>query len=283
MEHYKYSDSVFNDAFRETMKEEKLTPTSLSKDEAEAEKLLSEALLKKFDLQDRLKNQDKKNELNLAREEVRLEKLKSEARKASFEADCTEIVFRNAKREEDKILSSDRHNHVYRFVYPVCEEAVQDCMQNLSRWSRLDPGCEMEIVFCSPGGSTTEGFALFDFIQELKRKGHKITTKTIGYAASMAGVLLQAGTTRVMSKESWLLIHETSFNVVGKIGVVDDTVEWVKKMTEHVADIFSSRAAEKTGKPEKAIKSFVKKNWNRKDWWLSADEALALGFCDRVE
>jgi ATP-dependent Clp protease, protease subunit len=193
------------------------------------------------------------------------------------------LSFNVHKREEDKILASDRYNKVYRFIQEINDVTVADCMMILSRWSRLDPTCQMEVVFCCPGGSIVDGFALYDFIQDLKRKGHKIITKSIGYAASMAGVLLQAGSERIMGDKSWLLIHETSFGAQGKVGVVDDTVDWIKRMADHVVDIFAEKAAAKTGKTEKQIKAFIRKNWNRKDWWISSKEALEYGFCDRIE
>jgi ATP-dependent Clp protease, protease subunit len=257
---------------------------------AEDEKFKSEAAVaaveaetKKFELEEKKKLRPKEKEIHLQKLTIQLEKLQHDSRKAQFEAALAELSFNINKREEDKLLSSDRYNKVYRFVNPVVQESVSDCMMVLSRWSRLDPGCDMEVVFCSPGGSIIDGFALYDFIQDLKRKGHKVTTKTIGYAASMAGVLLQAGSERVMGKESWLLIHEASFLAMGKMGAVEDTVEWVKRMCESIIDIFAERASAKTGKSVKVIKSTIKKNWTRKDWWLSATEALDYGFCDKVE
>jgi ATP-dependent protease ClpP protease subunit len=99
----------------------------------------------------------------------------------------------------------------------------------------------------------------------------------------MAGVLLQAGSERVMGREAWMLIHEASFLAMGKMGEVTDTVEWVKRLCERITNIFADKAATKTGKSPKAIKAFIKKNWTRKDWWISAEEALEYGFCDRVD
>jgi ATP-dependent protease ClpP protease subunit len=93
-------------------------------------------------------------------------------------------------------------------------------------------------------------------------------------AASMAGILLQAGDTRVMAKESWLMIHEASFGASGKIGDVEDTVEWVKMVQERILSIFSERSG--------LTKAFLKKNWQRKNWWISSDYALKLNLIDEV-
>jgi len=58
----------------------------------------------------------------------------------------------------------------------------------------------------------------------------------------MAGVILQAGEKRVMTQESWLLIHESQFSVEGSMGSVKDTVNWVDKIQERIIDIFIARA-----------------------------------------
>jgi ATP-dependent protease ClpP protease subunit len=99
------------------------------------------------------------------------------------------------------------------------------------------------IVFDSPGGSVIDGLHLYDFLQELKGQGHIVITKTLGMAASMAGILLQAGSRRVMGSEAYVLIHEVSFMAGGPIGVVEDEVEFVKMIQSRVLDIFARKAA----------------------------------------
>jgi len=71
--------------------------------------------------------------------------------------------------------------------------------------------------------------ALYDYVRGLRRQGHHVTTSSLGYAASMAGILLQVGDKRIMGAESWLLIHEGSFGAVGSVGQVEDTVEWSRR------------------------------------------------------
>jgi ATP-dependent protease ClpP protease subunit len=94
-------------------------------------------------------------------------------------------------------------------------------------------------------------------------------------AASMAGILLQAGDERVMGKETWVLLHEASFLAAGKIGEVDDTVEWVKKVQKRILAIFAGRS--------NLSRSQIERRWKRKDWWLSSTDCLKHGFVDKVE
>ena len=147
-------------------------------------------------------------------------------------------------------------------------------MTKLTEWSRLDPKCGIEIVFASPGGEIIAGFELFDFIQSLRNKGHKITTGSLGYAASMAGILLQAGDIRWIGHQSWMMIHRAAFGAYGKTYEIEDEVEFVKRIEERILDIFTTRS--------KLTKQKVKRNWDRKDWWISADECSELQLVDEV-
>lgn len=219
--------------------------------------------------------------VDVALKKADLEEKKATLRKARAEAVEAECKAKSAqmdldkKREDDLARrAADNHHHIYNFIGAVGDKTVQDCMSTLTRWSRTSPKCEMEIVFNSPGGSVTDGMALFDFIQDLRQKGHKVTTSARGIAASMAGILLQAGDVRRMGKESWVLIHQASFGASGTFGTVEDQVEWVRKIQERILDIFVSRSS--------MTKQYVRKNWERKNWWLSSDECLKLGIVDEV-
>jgi len=147
-------------------------------------------------------------------------------------------------------------------------------MKRLTEWSRLDPKCDIEIIFSSPGGSIIDGFELFDHIQHLRNKGHHVTTGTLGMAASMAGILLQAGDTRWVGHQAWIMIHRAAFGAYGKTYEVEDEVEFVKRIEERILDIFTSRT--------KLTKQKIKRNWDRKDWWISADEAIELHLVDEI-
>ena len=198
----------------------------------------------------------------------------TEAEKLGLERDGGVILLSGMKRDEADTLAEDRFHHVYQFSQQVGDGSVANCIERLSKWSRQDPGCDIEIIFNSPGGGVIAGMALFDFILYLRRKGHNITTLALGHAASMAGILLQAGTTRAMGSEAWLLIHEISFSAVGKIGEVEDTTEWVKRICKRVVKIFADRS--------KLSAAQIEKRWKRQDWWISSDDCLKWGLVDEV-
>jgi len=215
-----------------------------------------------------------KNNAETERIHAETAKTAAEADKAKAEAVFAGLELETKQREHRRKMATDDENFVYRFSGEVGTNAVRQCMGKLTQWSRLHPKCNMEIIFSSPGGSIIDGFELFDHIQDLRYNGHHVTTGTLGMAASMAGILLQAGDARWIGHQAWMMIHRAAFGAWGKTFEIEDEVEFVKRVEERCLDIFVSRS--------KLTKQKIKKNWDRKDWWISADEALELELVDEV-
>tara|TARA_Y100001973_G_scaffold4114_1_gene6022 strand:+ start:362 stop:1114 length:753 start_codon:yes stop_codon:yes gene_type:complete len=210
----------------------------------------------------------------LAKVLAEVRQIEAEARKVEAEAGVAEIEFKKTWLQAEKETYTDEENFLYRFNRDVSCSSVSGCMKRLTQWHRKDPKCDMEIVFSSPGGDIIAGFELFDFIQDLRNQGHKVITGSLGMAASMAGVLLQAGDERWIGHQAWMMIHRAAFGAIGKTYEVEDEVKLVKRIEERCLDIFVSRS--------KLTKQKIKRNWDRKDWWIDADECLELGLVDEV-
>lgn len=212
------------------------------------------------------------------------EKALAETKIALAEARIEEIKLEREEYKRKKELASDEFSFTYRFLSEVNNSTVKSCVDELTAWSRINPKCNITLILHSPGGDVIAGMALFDALQELRSKGHHLTTIARGYAASMAGIILQAGDVRVMGPEAWLLIHEGSFGAVGSVGEVEDRVIWVKKIQERIIDLFMSRI--KLANPETARKRLtrnqLKNKMHRTDWWISSDEALEFGLIDEI-
>lgn len=204
------------------------------------------------------------------------EAAKAVARKEEALAEQEEIKLRSAQRTELKVLAGDEHHHRYVFDKQFNLESVKACMDKLSEWSRLDPDCHVELVIYSPGGSVHAGMALFDRILELRRAGMTIDTHALGYAASMGGILLQAGDKRIMGRESYILIHEVQAGAIGTMGELEDEIDFLKMIQRRILHIFADRAE---GKISLAT---LQRRWRRKNWWIDSDECLKLGIVDEV-
>jgi len=224
--------------------------------------------------------------------EARAAKLQAETAKAQAEADEAraksdrEILEHKKWIEHNReslgvIMSRDRKFESYPFSYKVCDSSVNDCLDMLNYWHRTKPKCPIEIVFYSPGGEVMPGMRLFDHIHWLSSQGHEMTTVAMGYAASMGGILLQAGDKRKMGREAYVLLHEISFGAGGSIGEVEDEVEFAKKIQARIINIFCDRA-KGTGRKGHLTPAVMKRKWKRKDWWVDSDEAWKLGIVDAI-
>jgi ATP-dependent Clp endopeptidase proteolytic subunit ClpP len=232
-----------------------------TKDEAEVRKLLAEAAAA---------------EAQAARNAAERDWLAACAARAAAEAEVQRLVLAREQRKEAEELAADKHHYTYPFSGEVSGSSVQACIRQLATWERTAPGVPLDVtlVINSPGGGVIEGFTLIDYLLEFQRRGHKLTTVALGWAASMGGVILQAGSTRVMGKHAFLLIHQAQFGAVGSFGEVEDRVKLVEMMQDRILELFASRS--------KLSKKQIARRWHRRDWWIPADEALRLGFVDEV-
>jgi ATP-dependent Clp protease protease subunit len=202
-------------------------------------------------------------------------KYEAETRKLNLESEALELQIKKYKKEWQNISSNQPLNNIYMFYGPVTDGKVKDAIETLDMWSRREPASAMQLVFCSPGGSVFAGFALYDFIQELRTRGHYITTKTLGMAASMGATLLQAGDDRVISKNAYMMLHEISSGAQGTLTDVEDEVALLKRLQKRNVDLLCARSELTPSKATSLIK--------RKDCWIDADEALKLGLADRIQ
>lgn len=215
------------------------------------------------------------------REAAEARKVLADAKASEARARLEQIHLERQEEERNEELVSDEYLHVFRFASAVGEASVAICMQTLERWARLDAASEekpgdVEVVFTSPGGSVLHGMALFDYLRSLSRRGYRVVTTDLGYSASMAGILLQAGDWRRIGAESYLHIHEISTGAIGKVSEIKDEVKFADKITDRVVNIFVSRSDGKLTAPK------LRKMFERQEAWFSADEALKYGLVDEI-
>ena len=225
-------------------------------------------------------------ELTPALEQALLKQIEAEAAKAAAEADkeaqyalAQKVQTDALLRAEKDDLNHDRYHHHYMFDKAVDSLTVGRCLNELSLWHRDDPECDMTITMRSPGGDVVAGMHLFDELDAYSLRGegsHKVTMIVRGYAASMAGILLQAADERVIGRNASLLIHPVSSWAEGGLHELKDKVKWLDQLTDRVTEIFLERSEGKISRGD-----FIK-SLERRDWWLTADESLNFGFADRL-
>jgi ATP-dependent Clp protease protease subunit len=136
-----------------------------------------------------------------------------------------------------------------------------------------NPEKDISIYINSPGGSVSAGLAIYDTMQYIKPD---VATYCVGQAASMAAVLLAAGTKgkRTVLPNSRVLIHQPWLS--GLQGQQSDIEIHAKDMFQ-MRDRLDEILAYHTGKP----KDEVHRDTER-DRILRSDEAVEYGLVDRV-
>jgi ATP-dependent Clp protease protease subunit len=209
---------------------------------------------------------------------VRAAQIKKEEAETRFLAELTRKTQIETSFAEDIRREVDSSQHVariYSFNGSVSDNSANNCIATLGQWQREDPNKPVTLVFNSPGGSVTAGLALYDYIQVIRANGTRVDTHSIGWAASMGGILLQAGEKRSMGDHAYMLIHEISSGAIGNASELEDELKFVKRLQSRLLGILASRAT--------LSKRQIERRWKRKDWWLDAQEALEFGFIDAIE
>lgn len=135
-----------------------------------------------------------------------------------------------------------------------------------------DPTKDISLYINSPGGSVTDGFAIYDTMQYIKCD---VSTICMGMAASMGAFLLAAGTKgkRYALPNADIMIHQPSGGAQGQ--ATDMEIH-----TKHILDIkrrLNEILAANTGQPVDVIA----KDTNR-DNFMTAQQALEYGLIDKV-
>ncbi len=135
-----------------------------------------------------------------------------------------------------------------------------------------DPKKDIHLYINSPGGIVTGGMAIYDTIRFLQCD---VVTYCIGQAASMATVLLAAGTKgkRFALPHSRVMIHQPSGGAGGQAADIAiaarEIIRWRQTLNQVIA--------RHTGKTVEQIERD-----SDRDYYLSAEEAKAYGLVDQV-
>ena len=135
-----------------------------------------------------------------------------------------------------------------------------------------DPEKDIHLYINSPGGSVTAGLAIYDTMQYI---GCDVATICTGMAASMASVLLVAGTKgkRFALPHSRVMIHQPLGGMQGQASDLEIAAREILRVKKELYTIISSHS----GKPVEQ----VEKDSDR-DYWMTAPEALEYGMIDKI-
>ena len=135
-----------------------------------------------------------------------------------------------------------------------------------------NPDADISLYINSPGGSVTDGMAIFDTMRYVKPK---IRTVCLGMAASMGAFLLMAGEPgmRMALPNSEVMIHQPSGGASGQATDVQLHAEWLLRTKNKMNALMS----EMTHQPLEKIQRDVER-----DYFMTAQEAKAYGIIDEI-
>ncbi len=135
-----------------------------------------------------------------------------------------------------------------------------------------DPTKDISLYINSPGGSVTDGFAIYDTMKYIKCD---VSTICMGMAASMGAFLLAAGTKgkRIALPNSTIMIHQPLGGYQGQATDMEIHTKYMLDTKARLNQILS----ENTGKPLDVIK-----NDTERDNFMTAQQAMEYGLIDKV-
>src|SRR5947207_13829239 len=136
-----------------------------------------------------------------------------------------------------------------------------------------DPEKDVYLYINSPGGVVSAGLAIYDTIQFIRPD---VATICIGQAASVAALLLMAGTQgkRAVLPNARVLIHQPWIGgVSGQATDIDIHAREILRMRANLNDIM----AKHSGQPLEKIERDVER-----DFWMSAQQAREYGVVDEI-
>ena len=155
---------------------------------------------------------------------------------------------------------------------PIDDHVANIVIAQLLFLDSEDSKKDIQLYINSGGGSISDGMAILDTMNHVKAD---VSTLCVGLAASMAAVLLSAGTKgkRYALPNSEIMIHQPLGGAQGQATDIEISAKRILKMRENLNKIL----AKNTGQPLAQIE----KDADR-DFFMSAEEAKKYGVVDEV-
>ena len=155
---------------------------------------------------------------------------------------------------------------------PIDDAVANVVIAQLLYLQMEEPKKDIHLYINSPGGVVTGGMAIYDTINFLQCD---IVTYCVGMAASMATVLLAAGTKgkRFALPNSRVMIHQPSGGAGGQAADISIAAKEILRWRKTLNEVLSKHSGKTVAQVEKD---------SDRDYYLSAEEAKAYGLVDHV-
>lgn len=155
---------------------------------------------------------------------------------------------------------------------PIDDQVANLVIAQMLFLAAENPERDVSLYINSPGGSVTAGLAIYDTMQFIKPD---VSTLCVGQAASMAALLLAAGTKgkRFSLPNGRVIMHQPYGGVSGQASDIDIQAQEILRAREVLTDIFASHTGQE--------RSIIERDTDR-DFIMSAKDSKEYGIIDRV-
>lgn len=163
-------------------------------------------------------------------------------------------------------------DHIVFLGSEINDEAANSIIAQLLYLEAENPHKEISLYINSPGGSVTSGLAVYDTMQFITSS---ISTICVGQAASMAAVLLAAGTPgkRYSLPNARVILHQPIGGFHGQASDVAIHAKEILRVREHINGILNRH----TRQPLDKIQADIER-----DFIMTAAQALDYGLIDHI-
>ncbi len=183
------------------------------------------------------------------------------------------VVERDARGERAwDIYSRLLKDRIIFLGSPIYDEVANAVIAQMLFLQMEDPKKDIHVYINSPGGSVTAGMAIYDTMNFLSCE---VNTYCIGLSASMATVLLAAGTKgkRHALPNSRIMIHQPSGGAGGQTSDISIAAKEILRWR----DTLNKVLAQHSGRTHAELQRD-----SDRDYYMTADEAKAYGLVDHV-
>lgn len=155
---------------------------------------------------------------------------------------------------------------------PVNDAVANTIIAQLLFLDSKDSTKDIQFYINSPGGSVTDGLAIYDTMQHVKSD---VATICVGMAASMAAVLLAGGAKgkRSALPNSEMMLHQVMGGAQGQASEIEISARHILNMKSRLNKILSKHTGQKLERIEKDTD---------RDFYLTAEEALEYKLIDTI-
>ena len=169
----------------------------------------------------------------------------------------------------DKLLEQ----RIVMLSEPVMPKPAQRLVAQMLYLDAQDSKKPIHFYINTPGGSISDGFAIFDTVRFLRAP---VTTICTGLSASMGTILMLSPPdkkNRVCLPNTRFMIHQPSSAYQGSASDIEIGAKQILKLRDRLIEIY----VEETKMDADRVRTDL-----HRDYWMGADEAVEYGLCDRV-